>query len=82
MVRFGVMLRQARRRKLLSQAEVAQRVGVSPSAVSSWEAERQLPYPRNQRTLAEALGIAPEELAQWIEEAEQAQEQAQKGTQE
>ena len=62
-------LRELRRRKLLSQRELAQLAGVSPTTVINIEAGKIQPHPSTLRKLAEALGISPEEMAREMGES-------------
>ncbi|MGH8083890.1 MAG: helix-turn-helix transcriptional regulator [Lysobacter sp.] len=48
-------IREARLKKGLSQAELSLRVGVSKSAVSAWENDREAPESRKLDRLARAL---------------------------
>lgn len=54
-------LRELRKTHLLSQEELAEKVGVSALTVRRWEA-RQRPQPSHLRKLCEALEATPEEL--------------------
>ena len=55
-------LRELRRRRLLTQKELAERVGVRHQSVQYWEAGQRYPRPAQQRRLCEALDATPEEL--------------------
>ena len=56
-------LREWRRRRALSQAELAARAGVTKATVVNLEQPgRRTPHPRTVRKLAAALGIEPHEL--------------------
>jgi transcriptional regulator with XRE-family HTH domain len=55
-------IRELRIEKYLTQAEVAELVGVTEDAVASWESGRRRPRFRHQRKLAEVLGRQPGEL--------------------
>ena len=59
---FGQAFKEWRRRKFLTQKEVADLIGVKHQSVQRWEAGQGLPYPRTQRKLIEALGITADEL--------------------
>lgn len=59
---FASCLRAAREAKGLSQAELAERTGLQPSAVSHFETGRRAPSFDNLRLLADALGIATDYL--------------------
>lgn len=56
-VEFGNRLREAREKKGLSQAELAQKSGFQPSAVSHFESGRRSPSFDNLRKLADALSV-------------------------
>lgn len=58
-----------RRRAMLSQAELAERVGVHARIVQAWEAGEKYPRPRHQRALVDVLGIQPEQLFAALEES-------------
>ncbi len=59
----GEKLRAARDRRLLSQRELAEKAGLSPTTILKLEADRvDDPHPRTIRKLAEALGVDPTEL--------------------
>ena len=58
-------LLQVRERKFLSQQELADLTGMSKPNISRLETGKQQAYPRTVRRLAEALGVAPEELVDW-----------------
>lgn len=55
---IGRMIRDARNRNGLSQAELAEKVGVSQAAIGQWERGTYTPRGRNLNTLADVLGIA------------------------
>lgn len=59
---FASRLRAAREGKGLSQAELAERAGLQPSAVSHFETGRRSPSFENLRFLADALGVATDYL--------------------
>jgi transcriptional regulator with XRE-family HTH domain len=59
---FKVRLRDARLEKGLSQAELAQKTGLQPSAVSHFESGRRAPSFDNLRVLADALGVTTDHL--------------------
>jgi transcriptional regulator with XRE-family HTH domain len=56
-------LRRLRDARYLSQAELAVQSGVSKTTIARAELGEIVPYPRTVRKLAEALGVAPTELA-------------------
>jgi len=70
-VRAGVLtlvttVQECRRRRYLSQRELAQAAGISPSAVAQIETGHHSPHPRTRRKIAEALGISPDDI-EWPE---------------
>ena len=59
----GLRLREWRRRRALSQAELAALAGVTKATIVALEQDgRRTPHPRTVRKLAAALGIEPTEL--------------------
>ena len=61
-VYIGDRLREVRTRRLLTQEELAQKSGISPSTVANIERDHREPHFRTIRKLAEALGVDPTEL--------------------
>ena len=57
-------LKELRREQVLSLRELEERSGVSYNTIWRIEDGRQGAYPRTIRKLAEALGVAPNELIQ------------------
>ncbi len=55
-------LRELRRRRGLSQREVAEMAGVMQDTISQLETERRGAYPRTIKRLCSALQAAPEDL--------------------
>jgi len=60
---LGAMIRQARADAQMSQYELADRVGVRNSAVSSWELGKANPSPENMVRLIDVLGLDADEAA-------------------
>ena len=59
----GDRLRKVRDMRLLSQRELAERAGLSPTTILKLESGRvDEPHPRTIRKLTAALGVDPEEL--------------------
>jgi transcriptional regulator with XRE-family HTH domain len=58
----GDRLKALRVRRLLTQGELAQRVGVERKAVNRWESNKTKPRLTNIRALCEALEVTPEVL--------------------
>ena len=54
---FGDRLRRLREEKRLSQAELAERTGFQPSAISHFESGRRAPSFDNLKKLADALAV-------------------------
>jgi transcriptional regulator with XRE-family HTH domain len=67
---FPDTLRRLRLGNFLTQAELARRSGVHALTITRLEAGRTAPSTRTVRALAQALGIAPRELASPEEVAE------------
>jgi transcriptional regulator with XRE-family HTH domain len=59
---FAVLLKQARERQGLSQAQLAERAGLQPSAIAHFEADRRKPSFENVRRLAKALDVSSDLL--------------------
>ncbi len=59
---FGQQLREWRRRRFLTQKDLAKQIPVTWQTVSRWESGQGIPYPATQRRLIEVLGITPEEF--------------------
>ena len=59
---FATRLKEARERQGLSQAQLAQRAEMQPSAIAHFEADRRKPSFENVRRLATALGISSDYL--------------------
>jgi transcriptional regulator with XRE-family HTH domain len=55
-------LKELRRRQLLTQRELGERVGVSFQTVQSWESGKSQPRLRHIGRLAEVLGVSADEL--------------------
>ena len=54
---FGTQLRRARKRKGLTQKELADAVGARHNTVSNWEADRNQPDPDTVRSLCALLDV-------------------------
>jgi len=61
---IGQRIRRLRDAAYLSQAEAALKAGISRAALSRLENHQAVPIQRTVRVLAEALGVAPHEIAQ------------------
>lgn len=59
---FGRRLLAVRERRGLSQEALAKKAGVARTVVAFAELGTSLPYPRNRKKLADALGVDMEEL--------------------
>jgi len=58
-------LREFRERRLLTQQDLADLIDTSKANISRLESGEQRPRPSTVKRLAEALGMAPEELIDW-----------------
>ena len=61
-VYIGERLKKARMRKLLTQEELAEKAGVSPSTIVNIERDQAEPHISTMRKLAKALDVDPTEL--------------------
>ena len=61
-VLIGERLRKARTRRLLTQQELAEKAGVSPSTIVNIERDQAEPHFRTIRKLAKALDVEPTSL--------------------
>ena len=68
---FGAQLREWRRRRFLTQKELAAQLGVTWQTVSRWEGDQGIPYPATQRRLVEALQVDPGEFFEALKSAEE-----------
>jgi transcriptional regulator with XRE-family HTH domain len=59
---IGKNLKAARVRRLLTQEELAEKAGVSPSTIVNIERDQTVPHFRTIRKLAEALDVDPTSL--------------------
>jgi transcriptional regulator with XRE-family HTH domain len=59
---MGDRLRELRRRRVVTQAELAAGAGVSVATIRRIEAGAAVPHPRTVRKLAAALGVEPVSL--------------------
>jgi transcriptional regulator with XRE-family HTH domain len=55
-------LKELRTKQFLSIRELAEKAGVSPTTVAEIESKGRDAHPRTVRKLADALGVAPDEL--------------------
>jgi transcriptional regulator with XRE-family HTH domain len=65
-------LKTLRRRKFLTQKELAAQVGVSYQTVQTWEAGTAQPRLRHIPKLAEVLGVEPEAMLEALPPAKKA----------
>ena len=63
-------LRALRQRRLLTQKELAERVGVWYQTVQTWESGTNRPRPAAMRRLCDVLGVSPDELLAALEATE------------
>ncbi len=61
-VKIGQRLRELRRRKFLTQVELAEKAGVSQRAITQIERDKVEPHITTMRKLAAALGVDPRDL--------------------
>jgi transcriptional regulator with XRE-family HTH domain len=59
---FGMTVKAARKRRRMTQPQVAERLGVTAQAVSEWERDKSLPELTRLAHLADLLGLTLEEL--------------------
>jgi transcriptional regulator with XRE-family HTH domain len=69
-------LQKLRELAVLTQAELAERVGVSVTTISHWETGSKRPRASNIRKLAEVLSVNPREVLAAINESPSSQEQS------
>ncbi len=62
-------LKEMRRRKLLTQKELAQALGTNYQTVQRWESGESTPRPAAMRRLCAVLGVTPDELLAAVDEA-------------
>jgi len=60
---FGAKLQRLRTTRGLSQADVAEKLGLSAVAISNWESDRSFPRHHRLEELANALGVPRQHLA-------------------
>lgn len=60
---FGELVRDARARAHLTQAELAARLGTQQQAVNRWENDRDRPRPETVRLIARELGLSGTAIA-------------------
>ena len=53
-------LRQARKAKQLTVAELARRTGLHPTTIFELESGKRWPYPKYRRLLSRELGVSPD----------------------
>jgi transcriptional regulator with XRE-family HTH domain len=61
-LRIGEKVRETRKRKLLTQEQLAKKAGVGVNTIIRIERNQVEPHGRTIRKLAAALGVAPSEL--------------------
>lgn len=59
-------LRAERSKRGWLQADLAARTGLAPSVVSVYENSNVFPDPKNIGRLADAFGVAPDEVFRWL----------------
>ena len=63
-------LRELRENAVLTQDELAEKVGVTPAAISHWETGSKRPRAKNIRGLAAALGVTPQDILAALKETQ------------
>ncbi len=71
---LGNNLFKARKKKGLSQEEVAERLGVSRQTISKWETDETLPDIRQSKSLATLYGLSLDELIEFDVDVKEIQE--------
>ena len=66
-ITFGRFIAIRRRHLQLTQSELADKIGVSKSAIAKWETGGGLPDRNNLRKLSEAMNVSVDDLHQVIE---------------
>ena len=79
---LGDHLFQARKKKGLSQENVAERLGVSRQTVSKWELNETLPDIRQAKSMATLYGLTLDELIEWDADMQEIQEIIEKTSEE
>jgi transcriptional regulator with XRE-family HTH domain len=63
-------LRELREGAVLTQEELAKKVGVTATAISHWETGSKRPRAKNIRKLATALGVTPQDILAALKETQ------------
>ncbi len=79
---LGNNLLQARKKKGLSQEEVAEKLGVSRQTISKWETDETLPDIRQSKSLAVLYSLSLDELIEFDIDVKEIQEMINKTTEE
>ena len=79
---LGENLFQARKKKVLSQEAVAEKLGVSRQTISKWETDETLPDIRQAKKLAVLYGLTLDELIEFDADVQEIQEVINKTTEE
>lgn len=79
---LGNNLFQARKKKGLSQEEVAEKLGVSRQTISKWETDETLPDIRQSKSLAVLYSLSLDELIEFDIDVKEIQEMINKTTEE
>lgn len=74
MMNLGNNLYHARKKKGLSQEDVAEKIGVSRQTISKWETDETLPDIRQAKQLAILYGLALDELIEFDVDLQEIQE--------
>ena len=65
-VKIGAYLAKERRAKKITQAQLADRLGVTKAAVSNWERGKRTIYADQMLEYCDQLGIDPQELIKYV----------------
>ncbi len=65
----GLDLQALRRAAVLTQGELAAKIGVGPRIITKWENGEAMPRPTNIRKLAETLGVSPREVVAALQQS-------------
>ena len=79
---LGNNLYQARKKKGLSQEEVAEKLGVTRQTISKWETDETIPDIRQAKRLAVLYGLSLDELIEFDMDVQEIQEIIEKTSEE
>lgn len=64
---FGQFIAKRRREKMMTQSELATKIGVSKSAIAKWETDRGIPDWNNYFKLARVMNVSAEKLQAYLD---------------